>query len=220
VLGHDDEYCLKFNTSLNTIFKDTNPSTFWLNVIISEETAHYLKVNEIGEVIVKEGSTQDTAMLKSDFEKKEPAIWKTRYSDIEDSGDEDDEGDEGYGNNIITLKEEYVGFAERSVEVKSEINMEDDGQKESEHQKALPFDISRGAKRQAEPERSIALYGMASEPDRSNSPYRLIMNNFTLLKLIIYACSTSNNTNDNTNVYELMGGDDGDFTGLFCNLQV
>ena len=51
------------------------------------------------------------------------------------------------------------------------------------------------------------------------SPYRLVMNNFTLLTLINYACSISNNTNDNTNIYELMGGDDDEFTSLFGNLQ-
>ena len=51
-------------------------------------------------------------------------------------------------------------------------------------------------------------------------PYRLVMNNMTLLKLINYACLISNNTNDNTNVYELMGGDEGDYEGLFGNLQI
>ena len=68
--SQDKEYYLKFNTSLNTIFKDINPSTFWLNFIISEEIAEYLKINNIGEVIVKEGSKKDTVNVKSKLEKK------------------------------------------------------------------------------------------------------------------------------------------------------
>ena len=194
--GQDKEYCLKFNTSLNTIFKDINPSTFWLNFIISEETAQYLKNNNIGEVIVKEGSRKDNAMLKSKFEKKEPAIWKNIYNDIDEEVDryseefennEDDEDDENnetysdkYEQNDVSDNEKKEDFND-----KTENNMEDD----------------------------IKRY---NEPD---APYRLIMNNVTLLKLILYSCTISNNINDNTNVYELMGGDDGDFTSLFGNLQ-
>ena len=195
--GQDEEYCLKFNTSLNTIFKDINPSTFWLNFIISEETAQYLKINNIGEVIVKEGSRKDNAMLKSKFEKKEPALWKNINNEIEDRIDNVD----GYDEEVeVDEYDEEVDEYDESEEV-------DEYDENKEYVKDKTEINTDDIKRYNEP---IA-------------PYRLVMNNFTLLKLILYACSISNNINniinDNTNVYELMGGDDGDFASLFGNLQ-
>jgi hypothetical protein len=223
----NEEYCLKMNTSLNTIFKDTNPLTFWLNVVISEQTARYLKLNDIGEIIVKEGSTHDTARLNSDFENKEKVLWKTEYIEIEDSesntggdnegenegdnegdNEDDNEGDNEDDNEGDNEDKEYVDLKknvsmnDEDNESENEDNDENDNENDNENKEKA--DIKDDIKTKNE-------YFL---------PYRLIMNNFTLLKLITYACSISNNTNDNTNVSELLGGDECDFTGLFCNLQI
>lgn len=51
---------------------------------------------------------------------------------------------------------------------------------------------------------------------------RLVMNNKTLLKLIQYACKLNNNTYNNINVFNLMGGDkkEEDFLSIFGKLKI
>ena len=203
--SQDKEYYLKFNTSLNTIFKDINPSTFWLNFIISEEIAEYLKINNIGEVIVKEGSKKDTVNVKSKLEKKK-SIWKTIESDIESNIE-----------NKLDISDDYDEYNDNEGD---DIDIIDDIYEDSDTEKNNTYlDKSKSYLSDIENKTEITTDDYTEIYNEPISPYRLVMNNFTLLTLINYACSISNNTNDNTNIYELMGGDDDEFTSLFGNLQ-
>jgi hypothetical protein len=50
-----NDFQTKFNKDLKETFTDIIPRRFWLNVLVTEDVANYLRANEIGEVIVKDG---------------------------------------------------------------------------------------------------------------------------------------------------------------------
>lgn len=185
----NQEYCIKFNESLKNVFTDVNPKTFWLNILITESVTEYLKENKIGEVIVKEGSSGESAMLESSIKAmKEPAVW-----DMEGVDEEEDEEPEVkkqntvYPPNYHTDDLEYIDDLE-DIEDFSELKVSDESEKKVE---------------EADP-----------------TPFRLVMNNATLLNLINYSCHLNGNTHDDTNVFQLMGGEDDEFTNLFGMLQI
>lgn len=108
--GRDEKYCGKFNSSLRIIFSDMDPKTFWLNILISEPTADYLKNNEIGEVIVNEGILDEVDMLKAITEQKQELVsW-------------DNMTDEDMGGNTDKKTNEYpkTDFSEMDLSVASE----------------------------------------------------------------------------------------------------
>jgi hypothetical protein len=80
------EYKNKFNNSLNLIFNNINPKTFWINILVTEKTADYLKANEIGEIIVKEGLDNNNNIIKAPQNlqeiKRPPTVWEYNPDDV------------------------------------------------------------------------------------------------------------------------------------------
>jgi len=179
------EYCIKFNESLKSVFTDVNPKTFWLNILITESVSEYLKETKIGEVIVKEGSSGESAMLESSIKAmKEPAIWDMEGMEEEVEEVKVKEQNSKYPPNYHTDNLE-------DIEDFSELKVSDDSDKKVEE---------------------------VEEVDPT--PFRLVMNNTTLLNLINYACHLNGNTHDDINVFQLMGGEDDEFANLFGMLQI
>ena len=179
--SQDKEYCDKINESIVSIFTDLHPNTFWLNILVTKPIADYLKLNKIGEVIVKEGSSGESSTLENEEINSTPAEWSMGDSDEEFLEDYD----EKYNNEVEENfnKEELEKKLDKNVgEIKEEtkINIE----------------------------------------NTSSTPFRLVMNNNTLLYLLIYACEINGNLDDNINIFQLMGGEDDDFTNLFGKLEI
>lgn len=223
----ETEYQIKFNNSLKLIFNDINPKTFWLNILVTEQISDYLQANEIGEVIVKEGTNDNTHIIKSqqtlEENKNLPTIWEyesnnnktdtftdkvvevfnsggdvTGYEDIDDEDDEDLIEDVNY----VVEDDEVCDYVTNQCE---DIDDEDDvkcGNKMEElnsHFQQIQTD---------------------TDTEISETPYRLVMNNTTFLKLINITYSGSNSMYNHVNFFQLIGGESEDFSGLFGKLQI
>lgn len=177
LISREAEYCLKINESLKRTFTDIHPKTFWLNILISNKIAIYLKSNEIGEVIIKDGVDNDS-LLKNPENAILPAI---------------------YENLQLTYKEitEEKNEEEINEEIIKEINEE------------LNEDLYA-------PVETVD----KTMDDYTEKPFRLVVNNSTLLKLIDTVCYLLEVRNDDLNLFELMGGHSDEFSGLFEKLQL
>jgi len=182
--SQSNDYCVKFNNSLRNIFTDVKPDTFWLNILVPPDTAEYLKLNEIGEVIVKEGSGEN-AKLESKNSISEPAIWK-----INDKEDEEDI-DESYSLNEKQSEEHKDVFSE--IKDFSEIKVTNESNNLNEN---------------------------TDNDEHEQTQYRLVMNNSTLLNLLIYACNLNGSATSDVNIFKYMGGEDDEFVNLFGTLQI
>ena len=81
------EYTLKFNEDIKKVFKGIDPRTFWLNLFVSERVAWYLTANQIGEVIVNEGSDDK---FKHVVKKQKRVKWKNT-NETKNMTDDNDE---------------------------------------------------------------------------------------------------------------------------------
>ena len=159
----EPEYCIKLNTSLKRTFTDINPKTFWLNMLVTEEIANYLKSNEIGEVIVKEGVDNDTFL-------KNPE------------------------NSILHTINDNEPLLQLTYDSKEPL----------EEDLYAP----------------IETIDNTMDDDYTEKPFRLVLNNSTLLKLINNVCYVLNIKNENLDLFQLMGGHSDEFSGLFEKLQL
>lgn len=196
------EYCINLNKSIKLIFTDLNPNTFWLNILVTSSTADYLRLNEIGEVIVKEGSSGESSTLETTVKNDEPAIWSMNESkeDKEDIEYEEASEDEEY--------EEDKEF-EEDVEDEETDDVED---KLSQFSKMKVSEAMSETKSEEEPENILE--------NTVEKPFRLVMNNTTLMRLLTYACQINGNIKNDVNIFQLMGGEDDEFTNLFGKLQI
>jgi hypothetical protein len=188
------EYCIKFSSSLKFIFTNLNPDDFWLNILVSKSTAEYLKLNEIGEIVVKEGSSGENNILEPSDKNPSPAIWSMEESDEE--ADNDSEDDNDGGDNEIEHKEKQ-DIMEDDLNRFSKMKVSED----------VKEDVTKSINEDA-------------KNDIIEIPYRLVMNNSTLLSLLTYACQLNGNIKNDVNVFQSMGGEDDEFTGLFGKLQI
>lgn len=157
-----EEYRKQYNKSLQDMFPDINPDNFWLNILVPLGTAKYLDANDIGETIVKEGSSGE--MIETD--ENNLVQWELEEKSDGDNFEEDDFNEENLSDfSNITITKQI-------------------------------------------------------EKEKEESPYRLVMNNSTLLKLISHACEISNVQDENSSLFEAMGGQDEEFASLFGNLQI
>jgi len=175
------EYRVKFNDSLKSIFTDVKPDTFWLNILISPDKAEYLRLNEIGEVIVKEG-TCENARLESKQRMAKPAVWNMDEDDEYDENEEKQDSSQDTSQDILSELKEFSEMKVTETKNNNRENIEEDN----------------------------------SEP----TPFRLVMNNTTLLNLLTYACNFVGSATSDVNVFEYMGGEDSEFTDLFGKLQI
>ena len=192
------EYCIKFSSSLKFIFTNLNPDDFWLNILVSKSTAEYLKLNEIGEIVVKEGSSGENNILEPSDKNPSPAIWSMEESDDEsDNDNEDDNEDDNDGGDNEIEHEEKQDIMEDDLNRFSKMNVSED----------VKEDVTKSINEDA-------------KNDVIEIPYRLVMNNSTLLSLLTYACQLNGNIKNDVNVFQSMGGEDDEFTGLFGKLQI
>ena len=192
------EYCIKFSSSLKFIFTNLNPDDFWLNILVSKSTAEYLKLNEIGEIVVKEGSSGENNILEPSDKNPSPAIWSMEESDEEaDNDSEDDNEDDNDGGDNEIEHEEKQDIMEDDLNRFSKMKVSED----------VKEDVTKSINEDA-------------KNDVIEIPYRLVMNNSTLLSLLTYACQLNGNIKNDVNVFQSMGGEDDEFTGLFGKLQI
>ena len=203
------DYCIKFNESLKSVFTDANPKTFWINILVDEITANYLKSNKIGEVIVKEGTSGGSAMLESSIKAKNgPVIWDMGDTSDSESDNETKSDDKKVDKNKQFPPNYHLGDIEElspdETSIMSDIDLEEleefSSMKVTDEKESLKDNIIEA------------------------TPFRLVMNNTTLLNIIHHSCYLNGNTNDNINVFQLMGGEnviqEEEFTDLFGKLQI
>ena len=203
----ETEYQIKFNNSLKLIFKDINPRTFWLNILVTEQTAGYLQSNDIGEVIVKEGTDDNTHIIKSqnvEENKRFPTVWEYEKNNISD----DKKTDIINCDNIDEVCEDIDEDVVEDDEVCEDID--EDVVEDGDVDEDLVKDDEVGN----------YITNQCDDIEISETPYRLVMNNTTFLKLINSTCCLSNSMYKNVNFFQLMGGESEDFSGLFGKLQI
>jgi hypothetical protein len=183
----DNAYQINFKNSLKLIFNDIDPKTFWLNILVTEQIAGYLKSNEIGEVIVKEGIDDNNTVIQKN--NNLPTVWEN-INNSENKLNKLDEKDE-----IEELEElDEIEELEELDEIKDLEDILDDNVFEDD---SLECDV-----------------------DKPQIPYRLLMNNTTFLKLINSVCIINNSMYKHLNLFQLMGGESEDFSGLFGKMQI
>jgi hypothetical protein len=220
------EYCVKFTNSLKTVFTDVNPNTFWINVLVTETTAKYLKENEIGEVIVKEGSSGESAILELTRGMKEPAVWnevevkqKNKPSVSKMGGIEVKQKNQS-SVSMIDEFEELYDFSEMTINNESKTETKNDASKAMLALPARASDINLEQSSKLTHRKGYKMCFASFSYDQGPTPYRLVMNNKTLLNLITYSCYINGTTHDQTDVFQLMGGEDDKFSDLFGMLQI
>lgn len=176
--SRDKEWCLNFNSSLKDTFTNLNPDSFWLNISVSSAIAEYLRLNEIGEVVVKEGSLGENTTLESYNRNALPTTWSKDELNNNEENTEDD--------------------MESNID-ESHFIMDDTNDEESNDSEENIEDTNH---------------------TRVETPYRLVMNNNTLLSLLTYACQINGNIQNDVNIFQFMGGEDDDFTNLFGKLEI
>ena len=191
------EYCIKLNKSLKDTFSTLQPNTFWLSILIPKQTADYLILNKIGEVIVDCGDLNKNSVLEPNKENYEPREWLMDDSD-EDILDENIDED----ITIVEKREETKEDFDNNIDQFSKMKICNDDTNEEIYETLEDKDINNNI--------------TYSE----RAPYRLVMNNKTLLTLITYACEIHGNVKNYIDVFKLMGGDDDDLTNLFGEMQI
>lgn len=190
--------------------KEICPRVFWINVLIPERIATHLRHANIGEVITSGGNSDFMNLHekpKDDF----PAFeWKKALEDIENEGtDGDDEGEseDEEGNDWDEKLDRTCGGWDPPED------QEMFGWKDLPGQnQATNWNMTKTESK----DNSATQY-----PFTKDAPFRLIMNQSTILALITLALQKNGvQLHDNVRVFDSLGGRDADLVSLFSRMAI
>ena len=244
-----DEYKIKFNDSFKLIFKNINPKTFWINILVNEKIANCFKTIKIGEIIVKEGVDNNFHYIKKDTRIKDknlPAVWDPNSDEnhTEENNDTDNITTCKDTDNITTCNDtdnittcndtDNITMSDEDEYNESDEgdNESDEGNKNENMDNSTSYDnmcdSTNNDNENEDPSVNNSKNNKIDDKvDKSNNDtkisdinYRLIMNNQTFLKLINSLVNKKNSIHTYLNLFQLIGGDSEDFSDIFGKLQI